>query len=167
MNLPIPNNHNAGSAVGAPPPAKGAGSPPPKTSTPDGDNALYRAMLAMTDELQTLSSAQFSVAKLSTALYDHMVPHTTDQLKDMQQELNDCSWLQDNFAAYDAYFKGKGPEPALGPGMTSGDLAKIKSFYQKEPKSYSLSNSYRKLSSRNQRTEYVCARYKSLASRSR
>jgi len=107
MNLPIPNNHNARKCCWSASSRKRCGSPPPKTSTPDGDNALYRAMLAMTDELQTLSSAQFSVAKLSTALYDHMVPHTTDQLKDMQQELNDCSWLQDNFAAYDAYFKGK------------------------------------------------------------
>ncbi len=131
MNLPIPNKHNPN--VGAPPPATGAGSPPPKTSTPDGDNVLYRAMLAMTDELQSLSEAQISVAKLSTALYDHMVPHTTDRLKEMQQDLTDYSWLQEHFDEFSAYFQGKGPKPSLGPGMTSGDLSKMKTFYQQHP----------------------------------
>lgn len=131
MNLPIPNKHDP--SVGAPPPATGVGSPPPKTSTPDGDNVLFRAMLAMTNELQSLSDAQVSVAKLSTALYDNMVPHSTDKLKEMQQNLTDYSWLQEHFDAYALYFQGKGPKPPLGPGMTSGDLSKMKAFYQDNP----------------------------------
>ncbi|MCH9633765.1 MAG: hypothetical protein S4CHLAM7_04980 [Chlamydiae bacterium] len=110
--------------------ALGGATPPPNKKPYHGDDALFRAMLSLVLELQVLADAQVSEAKLSSALYDNMVPNTTNQLKEMQNNLTNDTWLEEHFDAFDAYFKGKGPKPPLGPGMTPADLAQMKAFYE-------------------------------------
>lgn len=132
MNLqtPVHSTNQAKESQNRPP----LGSTPPASasgSTSNGDHSLYKAMMMMTIELGVLASAQTSVAELSTALYDHMVPNATNQLKKMQKNLDDYTWLQQHFTAFAKYFAGKGPKPPLGPGMSAGDLKIMHSFYSK------------------------------------
>lgn len=128
MSNIIQNNSHPAQGLGA---TQGANAS--NKASASGDQLMYEAMLAMTLELQTLSNAQTSCANLSTALYDHMVSNETNRLKDMQRHLDDYSWLQEHFEAFQKYFEGKGPMPQLGPGMSKGDLSIMRAFYKEHP----------------------------------
>jgi hypothetical protein len=105
----------------------GSSSPPSRVIS--GDQALYLAMVACNKELDILGVAQTSVAQLSSALYNYMVPNSTNRLEDLQKDLDDDTWLQQNWSAFSKYFKSSGTMPPLGPGMSNGDLNKMKSFF--------------------------------------
>lgn len=100
------------------------------------DDMMYKAMLALVTELQTLSDAQVSDAKLATALYKDMIPNSTSALQKMQHDLDDYTWLQEHFDEFNNYFNAplpKPPMPPLGPGMSAGDMKTIEDFWKQHP----------------------------------
>lgn len=107
----------------------GSSSPSSKGAI-SGDHALYLAMVACNKELDILGVAQTSVAQISSALYNYMVPNSTNNLENLQRDLDDDTWLQQNWSAFSKYFKSGGTMPPLGPGMSKGDVDKMHSFFK-------------------------------------
>lgn len=119
------HNHNTPntSPLGATNPSNG--------SHPVSKDAMFHAMVALLEELKTLSTAQVSVADLSTALYDHMVPNATNRLKDLQHKLSNYQYMLEHYSEFQKYWTQNppGPKPPLAPGMTDADLADMKQFF--------------------------------------
>lgn len=114
MNHPInSNNHQVGSTDSAQSSSASKGHCKASAS----DHAMYLGMMSLIEGISSSESTGVSLAEMSKTLYDTMVKNGANNIQDMQKQLSDLSYLQNNWAAFQAYAQWlqhpKGPAPQL------------------------------------------------------
>ncbi len=67
------------------------------------DHDMYSAMLALLGGIGENESIGDSIATISETLYDTMVKNGTEQIQDLQNELEDSNMIEENWSAFQNY----------------------------------------------------------------
>lgn len=73
------------------------------SKTSECDHAMFLGMMSLLEGMGESEAIGVSLAQMSKTLYDTLIKNGTNSIQDMQKELSDLSYLQKNWAAFQAY----------------------------------------------------------------
>lgn len=104
MSQPVNQNHQLGSAHSS---SSNAVDSKGHSKASPSDHAMFLGMMSLIEGISESESIGVSLADMSKTLYDTMVKNGLNRIQDMQKELSALSYLQDNWAAFQAYTSWK------------------------------------------------------------
>ena len=73
------------------------------SKTSECDHAMFLGMMSLLEGMGESEAIGVSLAQMSKTLYDTLIKNGTNSIQDMQKELDDLSYIQKNWAAFQAY----------------------------------------------------------------